>query len=337
MAEKTDRRSFLNQAWLGAAGIGAAYGAGVRQPQTAHAANAEPTSAAAESADQGLPTGKIGSVTMSRMLIGGNLIGGWAHSRDLIYVSRLFREYNTEAKVFETLELAESSGIDTIQIDPACCDVVEKYQKRGGKIQTMICMTPDPNEDAMREQIQRLIDWGATLLYTHGGVADRMTMTNRVDVLARAVELIKEQGVPAGIGSHSLETPIACEKQGVGAEYYVKTFHLDRYWSATPKEYREEWCWYRGMSAERTGYHDNIWDLDSDRTTEFFASVAKPWVAFKVLAAGALPPHVGILSAYRAGADFTIVGMFDFQVAQNVGLARDAIHRSRNRSRPWCA
>ncbi len=337
MSEKTDRRSFLNQAWLGAAGIGAAYGAGIRQPATATAANTDSESSAAEPADQGLPTGKIGTVSMSRMLIGGNLIGGWAHSRDLIYVSRLFREYNTEAKVFETLELAESSGIDTIQIDPACCDVVEKYRKRGGKIQTMICMSPDPNEEAMREQIQRLIDWGATLLYAHGGVADRMIMTKRPDVLARAIELIKEQGVPAGIGSHSLLVPIACEEEGVGAEYYVKTYHLDRYWSATPKEYREEWCWHTGRSSDRTGYHDNIWDLDSEKTAEFFASVHKPWVAFKVLAAGALPPHVGILSAYRAGADFTIVGMFDFQVAQNVGIARDAIHRSRNRSRPWCA
>ncbi len=331
MPEKTDRRSFLNQAWLGAAGIGAAYGVGMQTPSAGAAEASE------EGGEAGLPTGKIGSVTMGRMLIGGNLIGGWAHSRDLIYVSRLFREYNTDAKVFETLELAERSGIDTIQIDPACCDVVEAYRKRGGKIQTMVCMRPDPDEQAMRDQIRQLVDWGATLLYPHGEMGDRLTMVNRVDVLARAVELIKEQGVPAGIGSHSLETPIACEKEGVDAEYYVKTFHLDRYWSATPKEYREEWCWYKGFSAERTGYHDNIWDLDSDRTAEFFASVHKPWVAFKVLAAGALPPHVGILSAYRAGADFTIVGMFDFQVAQNVGIARDAIHRSRNRSRPWCA
>jgi hypothetical protein len=40
------------------------------------------------------------------------LIGGWAHSRDLTYVSSLFKAYNTEAKIFETLELAEQCGIN---------------------------------------------------------------------------------------------------------------------------------------------------------------------------------------------------------------------------------
>ena len=57
---------------------------------------------------------------MSRLLIGGNLIGGWAHSRDLMYASKLFTSYNTEAKIFETLELAQECGVNTIQIDPAC-------------------------------------------------------------------------------------------------------------------------------------------------------------------------------------------------------------------------
>jgi hypothetical protein len=336
MSEKTDRRAFLNKACLGAAGLGAACGWEDQMLVAALQEGAESAPPEAES-DQTLPTGRIGSVKMSRMLIGGNLIGGWAHARDLIYVSRLFREYNTEAKVFQTLELAERSGIDTIQIDPSCCDVVEKYRQRGGKLQTMICMRPDADESAMRDQIKRLIDWGTTLLYTHGEGADRLTMAGRMDVLARAIELIKEQGVPAGIGSHSLETPMACEREGVGAEYYVKTFHLDRYWSATPKEHREDWCWYKGRSDDRLGYHDNMWCLDADQTAEFFAGVNKPWVAFKVLAAGALPPHVGILSAYRAGADFTIVGMFDFQVAQNVSIARDAVRRCQTRPRPWYA
>lgn len=33
-----------------------------------------------------LPFGKIGEHQISRLVMGGNLIGGWAHSRDLIYV-----------------------------------------------------------------------------------------------------------------------------------------------------------------------------------------------------------------------------------------------------------
>ena len=64
--------------------------------------------------------GKIGKVSLSRLVLGGNLIGGWAHSRDLMYASKLFTSYNTEAKIFETLDLALACGVNTIQLDPAC-------------------------------------------------------------------------------------------------------------------------------------------------------------------------------------------------------------------------
>ena len=41
-----------------------------------------------------LPRGRIGKFEISRLIMGGNLIGGWAHARDLLYVSSLFKAYN---------------------------------------------------------------------------------------------------------------------------------------------------------------------------------------------------------------------------------------------------
>ena len=67
-----------------------------------------------------------------------------------------------------------------------------------------------------------------------------------------SLEIMKAEGVPAGIGSHSLETPIACEKNGLPVDYYVKTLHMDRYWSATPEENREEWCWLRDKAEAKS-------------------------------------------------------------------------------------
>ena len=109
--------------------------------------------------------------------MGGNLIGGWAHSRDLAYVSKLFTSYNTEAKVFETLELAQACGINTIQIDPACWNVVTKYNaNRTNPIQTMICVPLFEERSRMQEEVQRQVDLGATLIYSHGGVTDSYMM-----------------------------------------------------------------------------------------------------------------------------------------------------------------
>jgi hypothetical protein len=82
---------------------------------------------------------------------------------------------------------------------------------------------------------------------------------------------------------------------------------------------------------------DNYWDLDPKRTIAFMQTVQKPWVAFKVLAAGAIRPESGFAHAFASGADFICVGMFDFQVEQDVALVRKLVPRIRNREREWMA
>ena len=67
-----------------------------------------------ESAKHGIPHGKIGNVSVSRRVLGGNLIGGAAHSRDLIYASQLIRNYFTDEKIMETWQAAEEAGINTM-------------------------------------------------------------------------------------------------------------------------------------------------------------------------------------------------------------------------------
>jgi hypothetical protein len=290
-------------------------------------------------AGETLPCGKLGKLSISRLVMGGNLIGGYAHSRDLLYVSRLLRAYNTESKIFETLALAERSGITMIQLNPGCFDFVERYRKEhGGKIQVMVCVDADPTAPSkVRDQVQELVGHGADALYSHGERTDRCVMNGDIDALGRIVELIKSTGVPTGIGSHSLETPIASQRHRLNPDFYVKTLHPDSYWSATPAQDREEWCWYKGSSADHNRYHDNMFCLDPEKTVEFMQCVDKPWFAFKVMAAGALSPQIGFNFAYKNGADFIIAGMFDFQVVDDLAIARKALKRAQNRSRPWRA
>ena len=66
-----------------------------------------------------LPMGTIGQVKMSRVICGGNLVSGYAHSRDLIYVSNLLKAYFTDAKIMETWALCEQNGINTMIFTPS--------------------------------------------------------------------------------------------------------------------------------------------------------------------------------------------------------------------------
>lgn len=342
MADKTDRRCFLARGILGAAAIGAAHSS---IEENTLAAAIDDGSAQASSgrkpktdiAPGSLPCGKIGQVTVSRLLIGGNLIGGWAHSRDLMYASKLFTSYNTEPKIFETLELAQACGINTIQLDPKCWGPIAKYNRhRTTKIQTMVCVPLKEGKAEMNEEIKRQIDMGATMVYSHGGTTDSFMMKRgKMDTIAQMVGLIKAQGVPAGVGGHSLNMPIECEKHNVDPNFYMKTFHMDQYWSATPEPQRNEYDWMRRHADDHNANNDSMWCNNPEETAEFMATVDKPWVAFKVMAAGAIPPQRAFSYAFRHGADFVIAGMFDFQVEPDVKIAVGALRKAARRSRPW--
>ena len=67
---------------------------------------------------------------------------------------------------------------------------------------------------------------------------------------------------------------------------------------------------------------------------QFFREVTKPWVAFKVLAAGAISPRDGLKHAFENGADFVPFGMFDFQIEEDARLATRIIRRAKKRARP---
>jgi len=197
MSKDLNRRRFLHQSALATSATALTFRFEEKALRAQQEQPAGPN--AALNATVGFPQGRLGKLSVSRLIAGGNLISGFAHSRDLVYVSSLVKQYFTDDKSIETLQRCEAQGINTaiLRVDDQILRILKGYWKeRGGKMQ---------------------------------------------------------------------------------------------------------------------------------------------WIAYKVLGAGAIHPQEGFQYAYQHGADFICVGMFDFQVDQDVALARSAFAGAQQRERPWCA
>jgi hypothetical protein len=339
MAKQTDRRAFLKRSVLGVSGAAVVGGLEERRVEAALQQDISVTPEQVEEAARDpMPYGQLGKLKISRLILGSNLIAGFAHSRDLLYVSPLFKAYNTQQKVLDTFELAEQLGVNAILTSPPSLKYVQMYnQQRGGHLQAIVYIFPHADATKAQEEVARAIDQGACAISTRGDDSDKLVRDGKLEPLAQTLELIKRQGVPAGIGGHALETIVASEQHDLGAEFYHKTFHDDNYWSATPEPSRRPWCWYQPITNDHNEYHDNIFCLNAEETAAFMATVKKPWLAFKVLAAGAIHPRQGFSYAFRHGADFVCCGMFDFQLCDDVKLIKEFVRLNQDRARPWMA
>ncbi len=275
-----------------------------------------------------VPLAKIKDKTFSRLILGGNLLSGWAHSRDLIYVSQLVKAYHQKEKIFATLLLAEKCGINTLLTNPILCSLIDEYWKRGiGKIQFISdCAglnysdkgaSPMPFNEYL-DKVKRAIDTGAVACYIQGETADYYMGNGKPEAIAKVLDFIRQNGLLTGIGAHRTETIKACVETGFKPDFWMKTLHHHNYWSAKNPE-----------------WHDNMFCYDPPETIAYMKTLPQPFIAFKVMAAGAILPSDGFRYAFENGADFVCAGMYDFQMVEDVNIACKVLKSDLKRERPW--
>ena len=261
-----------------------------------------------------MTTATIGGIEFSRMMMGGNLIGGWAHSRDLMYVSDLVKAYHTRDKIIATFKMGEACGINVYMGHHSHIGIMTDYwEKADGTMQFIAdCSTIDGALNCVEK--------GAAAVYLQGEMGDRYVREEKFDEIAVFIERLKKEELPVGLGAHRIETIKACVEKGFKPDFWMKTIHHGNYWSR------------HADKPER----DNVYDRQPEETIAFMKTLKQPWIGFKTMAAGAIKPQDGFRFAFESGADFICVGMYDFQVVDDVNICMNILDSSIKRERPWC-
>ncbi|MGC9344419.1 MAG: hypothetical protein ACP5E3_17070, partial [Bacteroidales bacterium] len=276
-----------------------------------------------------LPKGMLGSLESSKLILGGNLLSGYVHSHDLIYVSSLVLHYHQKDRIFRTLMLAEQSGVDTLLSNPVVMPLMREYWDEGyGNIKFISdCAGLDYSDgikpmdfSKYKDIVQNAIDNGIHAGYIQGETADYYIENNQVERIVEIMEMLKANNLPVGIGAHKISTIKRCVELGLDTDFWMKTLHSHDYWS-----------------AKHPTWHDNMYCFDPDETVNYMESLEQPWIAFKTMAAGSLHPKEAFPYAFSKGADFICAGMYDFQIIDDVNITLSAIKNVNGRVRPWRA
>lgn len=166
--------------------------------------------------------------------------------------------------------------------------------------------------------IKRAIDFGAWACYIQGETADYYMENGNAEGIAKTMQIVRDANIQVGIGAHKIETIKACVDAGFEPDFWMKTLCHHNYWGAKHKQ-----------------EHDKMYCFQPDETISYMKSLPQPWIAFKVMAAGAIHPKEAFQYAFEHGADFICAGMYDFQMVEDVNIAIEVLGQDIKREREW--
>ena len=285
MQDELSRRGFLRETAL----LGAA----------AAALRTTGLSGAAEAPAGELPKIRLGTLEVSRLILGSNPFFGYAHQSGNI--GHEMQAYYTDERIAEVLAQAAELGVTAVAAPPErrWIDLYHKYLDGGGKLRIWIAQCHG-SPKKMKQEITTAVQGGAKAVFIQGHRVEDHFAAGKADEVRGWVEHIKTFNLPAGLAAHRPDVHLAAEKAGFPTDFYYQCFYR-------PDTY---------LPAER------------DKAVETIRQIAKPVVAYKILAAGRLPAEEGFTFAFHhiAAKDGVCVGVYPKDrpgmVAEDVGLAK---------------
>jgi hypothetical protein len=274
-----------------------------------------------------LPTVRLGSHTVTRLIIGGNPIYGYSHFNRLL--SQHQTAWHTPERVVELLRRCEQVGINTWQNSYAerTLQDLERYRQAGGRMNWLCLGKPD--WDRFPEHIDDAARHRPIGIAPHGALAERLHRQNRLDVLTGLLRRIRDKGVLVGLSAHNPALIQLAEERNWDVDYYMCCL----YYLTRP---REE---FQRLLGPDLPLGEIYLPSDPPRMFRVIQAARKPCLVYKVLAAGR---RVGSSAEVRQcfetalanvkPTDALIVGMyqqFGDQAAENAATVREICGRRR--------
>ncbi|HOZ45342.1 MAG TPA: hypothetical protein PLO37_01465 [Candidatus Hydrogenedentes bacterium] len=294
-----DRRGFLSRAGVCATGLMAVAGA------SPHTENVRSTSA--------LPTVNLGEHAVTRLIVGGNPIGGYSHAT--WNLSRHMSDYFTVDRTVEFLGHCEAQGINTFQSDPndKVRQVLDVVHTGDSKL-NYICLYSEQSSGPSWDEVMRC---KPIAVVHHGGVTDSLFRAGKAGEVHDFVKKAHDHGVLAGVSAHNPEVIARIADEDWENDLFMTCMYRV---TRTRDEMEQEF----GFATVDEPFIVS----DPDKMTAVVRQVDKPCLVFKILAAGRRgnsDGEVGQAFQYAFAnikrTDAVIVGMFPLyqdEVALNV-------------------
>ena len=259
------RRDFLKS---GVAGAACAAAGGI--PGLSSPAFGGPQAAAAPPA---LPTVRLGTLEVSRFILGSNPFWGYSHKSKAL--DEEMKRFHTDERIMQILDEAAECGVTTLASPPdeRWVRLWARYLDRGGRLKIWISQCHG-NPDQMLSEIDRSVKAGAKAIFIQGARVEEQYNAGRFDTLRSWLERIKEAGLPAGCAAHDPTIHPELERRKFPTDFYYQCF----YYVSRSEDY---------PAAER------------ERAVATVLKIDKPVIAYKILAAGRLPASEGFEYAFN--------------------------------------
>jgi hypothetical protein len=269
-----------------------------------------------------LPAFEICGKKITRLICGGNPFSGFSHFT--AELDREMIEYYTMPALQDCLRECLRNGINTFQSrgDRHQMRMFLEHRLGGGTIQ-WIAQTASEFAD-IRANILEIRRYEPVAIYHHGTHTDNSWHTGKIDEVRDLVKFIKDQGLPAGIGTHIPAVIEYAEEKGWETDFYMGClYNLARQYKSAP-------------ATDQNAYaRDKFPKEDPPAMAKVLRSVKKPCIAFKLMAASrnCTTPET-TRAAFRFafdhikptdGVDVGMLQKYTNQVAENARMVREIL------------